>query len=191
MFHAIIMKLEYRIFLVVFAVCIITWIFRIINLLDSWLYSDSKVKNMMFTLLKIIIISSIISIIFIQIVRIIMQNLDILQSIEGGGSGGGSSTSYKIDIFVLFYLFTPFFYGLWLFSFGINELTIGLFTISKGGFYICLAIISSVEFFYSSEPELGKLALGFTLSLAVFESMTALIDGIKRLYQWAKDNGYF
>ena len=101
----------------------------------------------------------------------------VLYSIEPGG-GGATET---IDVFVLFYLFTPLIFSIIVFSFGITEVTLGIFTIAKGIFYIGLALISTAEYIYVEDADLAKLALGFTLSLAVFEAITSIIDGIKRI----------
>ena len=57
----------------------------------------------------------------------------------------------------------------------------GLFTIVKGCFYLLLTVISTAEYVLVENADLAKLALGFTLSLAVFEAITALIEGIKRI----------
>lgn len=87
----------------------------------------------------------------------------------------------EVDVFILFYLFAPFLFSLWVFSFGINNIALGLFTIVKGCFYLLLTVISTAEYVLVENADLAKLALGFTLSLAVFEAITALIEGIKRI----------
>lgn len=87
----------------------------------------------------------------------------------------------NIDIFILFYIVVPFLFSIALFLGGIDELALGIITIVKGLYYFCLVIISTFEYLYLESADVGKLALGFTLSITIFEAITAFYDGIKRI----------
>ena len=101
----------------------------------------------------------------------------IIQSIE---SVGGSGTDNTV-LFVLFYLITPIVLSITMVLLGAGDLIFGLYTVIKGAFYLCLATISTLQLIYVEDTDLGKLALGMTLSIAVYEANTALFDGLKRI----------
>lgn len=62
-----------------------------------------------------------------------------------------------------------------------NEGTIQGFCLClKGIYYLILSIYSIVQY-YSKSEKLAELAIGFTISLAIFESVTALSDGIEKI----------
>ena len=56
----------------------------------------------------------------------------------------------------------------------------GVMTFTKGIYYVGLTIISIIQVFLTT-ANVAELALGFTLSLAIFESVTALDDGYKNM----------
>ena len=56
----------------------------------------------------------------------------------------------------------------------------GVMTFTKGIYYVGLTIISIIQVFFTT-ANVAELALGFTLSLAIFESITALDDGYKNM----------
>ena len=85
-----------------------------------------------------------------------------------------------LDSFIAFYVFTPILIALNLILFDSTDEMWGFLTITKGFYYIGLCIISTLQFLFRSE-DVAVLALGFTLSLAIFESVTALSDGFNRM----------
>ena len=96
-------------------------------------------------------------------------------------------------IFVLFYLLAPSVFSIALFLDGINDFKLGVFLIAKGFFYACFAFISLMQIIFVEQANYGKLALGFTLSLALFETITAVFDGSKWIREGAPEqlNDYF
>ena len=52
-----------------------------------------------------------------------------------------------------------------------------MFTLIKGFYYLGLSIISLIQFLCESQ-NVAELALGFTLALAIFESIAAICEGI-------------
>lgn len=58
---------------------------------------------------------------------------------------------------------------------------LGVYFVLKGLYYAGLAIYSICQYFINYE-KIEVLALGFTLALAIFESFTALIDGIEKMF---------
>ena len=158
MLHSSFVTLEWWFFLGMLALCFLTLVIRVIG----------GIKH------KVLPISVIFVIISIAC-TFLFKNKPI-----PGPSGGGEEV--EVDVFFLFYLFVPFLFSLWLFSFGITEFTLGWFSIAKGAFYIILSFISTVEYIFVEDVNLAKLALGFTLSLAVFESIAAIIDGVKKIF---------
>ena len=91
-----------------------------------------------------------------------------------------------LDPFIAFYILTPVLIALNLILFDSTDWMWGFMTFVKGCYYFGLIIISTVQFFLGSE-KVAVLALGFTLSLAIFEGITALSDGYSKM-QEAKRN---
>lgn len=87
-----------------------------------------------------------------------------------------------LDPFIAFYVLTPVLIVLNLILFDSTDWMWGFLTFIKGFYYLGLIIISIVQFLLGSE-EVAVLALGFTLSLAIFESITALSDGYKKMLE--------
>lgn len=85
-----------------------------------------------------------------------------------------------LDTFIAFYIFTPVLIALNLILFDSNDWIWGFMTFVKGIYYFGLVIITTVQFLFGNE-EVAVLALGFTLSLAIFESITALSDGYSKM----------
>lgn len=85
-----------------------------------------------------------------------------------------------LDIFIVFYILTPMLIALNLILFDSTDWMWGFMTFVKGFYYLGLIIISTVQFLLGSE-EVTVLALGFTLSLAIFEATTALADGCSKM----------
>lgn len=56
----------------------------------------------------------------------------------------------------------------------------GFCLLLKGGYYLILSVYSTIQY-YSKSEKLAELAVGFTISLAIFESATALSDGIIKI----------
>ena len=52
--------------------------------------------------------------------------------------------------------------------------------IIKGVYYIGLASISMIQFAFDME-NIGESAIGFTMALAIFESISEIDDGIKKM----------
>lgn len=84
-------------------------------------------------------------------------------------------------IFIALYIFTPLFIAIHIMLFNTNYLK-GVMTFTKGIYYVGLTIISAIQILFDS-ADITKLALGFTLSLAIFESVTALYDGWKNIQE--------
>lgn len=84
-------------------------------------------------------------------------------------------------IFITLYIFTPLFIAIHIMLFNTNYLK-GVMTFTKGIYYVGLTIISAIQILFDS-ADITKLALGFTLSLAIFESVTALYDGWKNIQE--------
>lgn len=58
--------------------------------------------------------------------------------------------------------------------------TKAMFTLVKGFYYLGLSIISLIQFLCENQ-NVAELALGFTLALAIFESIAAISEGIMKL----------
>ncbi len=85
-----------------------------------------------------------------------------------------------IDSFVAFYIFAPILISLNLILFENTESLEGFVTFIKGGYNIGLVIISLVQFLlFNTDVEI--LALGFTISLAIFEGIDALFEGYLKM----------
>gem|GEM_PF-1288756 len=91
-----------------------------------------------------------------------------------------------IDGFIAFYIFTPIMIALNLILFDSTDWMWGFMTFVKGCYYFGLIIISAIQFFLGSK-EVATLALGFTLSLAIFESITALSEGYRKMKKAEQD----
>ena len=87
-----------------------------------------------------------------------------------------------LDPFIAFYILTPVLIALNLILFDSSDWMWGFMTFVKGLYYLGLIIISTVQLLLGSE-EVAVLALGFTLSLAIFESITALSDGYRKMQE--------
>lgn len=61
-----------------------------------------------------------------------------------------------------------------------DESYIGFYYLLKGIYYFLLAIYSIWQY-YSQTENLTELAIGFTIALAIFESITAIWDGIIKI----------
>ena len=81
-----------------------------------------------------------------------------------------------LDSFISVNILTPGMIILNLYLFGITDWMRGLFILSKGVYYCGLTVVSAVQYFLKSE-DAAVLALGFTMSLAIFEAITAISDG--------------
>ena len=58
----------------------------------------------------------------------------------------------------------------------------------KGIYYLVLSVYSIIQY-YSKSEKLAELAIGFTISLAIFESTTALSDGLEKMNEVRKRRG--
>lgn len=85
-----------------------------------------------------------------------------------------------LDPFIAFYILTPVLIALNLILFDSTDWMWGFMTLVKGFYYLGLVISSTVQFLLGRE-EVAVLALGFTLSLAIFEGITALSDGFRKM----------
>lgn len=90
-----------------------------------------------------------------------------------------------LSVFIALYILTPLFIALHMIFFNTDYLK-GVMTFTKGIYYVGLTIISVIQVFFAT-VNVAELALGFTLSLAIFESVSALYDGYKTI-QEAKMN---
>lgn len=90
-----------------------------------------------------------------------------------------------LSVFIALYILTPLFIALHMILFNTDYLK-GVMTFTKGIYYVGLTIISVIQVFFTT-VNVAELALGFTLSLAIFESVSALYDGYKTI-QEAKMN---
>ena len=90
-----------------------------------------------------------------------------------------------LSVFIALYILTPLFIALHMIFFNTDYLK-GVMTFTKGIYYVGLTIISVIQVFFTT-VNVAELALGFTLSLAIFESVSALYDGYKTI-QEAKMN---
>lgn len=86
-----------------------------------------------------------------------------------------------LDPFIAFYILTPVLIALNLILFDRTNWIWGFTTFVKGFYYFGLIIISSIQLLLEIE-EASVLALGFTLSLAIFECLTALSDGYRKMH---------
>lgn len=84
-----------------------------------------------------------------------------------------------LDSFVVFYILTPILIALNLVFFHSDWIK-GIFIFIKGLYYLGLAIISVVQYLLENQ-DVAELALGFTLALAIFESVTALSEGYSKI----------
>ena len=84
-----------------------------------------------------------------------------------------------IDVFIAFYGLLPLVISLNLIFFN-TEYMRGTMMIIKGVYYIGLASISMIQFAFDME-NIGESAIGFTMALAIFESISAIDDGIKKM----------
>lgn len=85
----------------------------------------------------------------------------------------------KLSVFIGFYIFVPTLIGLHIIFYN-DEYIKGLMTMIKGLYYIGVIIVSIIQVFFVAE-KISELAIGFTLSLAIFESLTALSEGYKNV----------
>lgn len=85
-----------------------------------------------------------------------------------------------IDTFIVFYIFTPLLIIMNVIFFGEAHTIKAVMTLTKGGYYIGLAIVSGIQFVMGI-PNVAELALGFTLALSIFEGIPSLYDGIIQL----------
>ena len=90
-----------------------------------------------------------------------------------------------LSVFIALYILTPLFIALHMIFFNTDYLK-GVMTFTKGIYYVGLTIISVIQVFFTT-VNVAELALGFTLSLAIFESVSSLYDGYKTI-QEAKMN---
>ena len=58
----------------------------------------------------------------------------------------------------------------------------GFYIILKGTYYFILAVYSVIQY-YAKSLNLDELAIGFTISLSIFESITAFSDGYQKIKQ--------
>lgn len=85
----------------------------------------------------------------------------------------------RLDIFIAFYVLTPTLIALNLMFFNTDWMK-GVLTFIKGFYYLGLTVISLVQFLLRNQ-NVAELALGFTLALAIFESITALSEGYLKM----------
>jgi len=85
----------------------------------------------------------------------------------------------KIDIFIVFYVMMPSWIALNLLLFRSQWMS-GLFIVLKGVYYLGVIVVSAIQFFLKSDS-MTETAIGFTMALAIFESVTALSDGIEKM----------
>ncbi len=83
----------------------------------------------------------------------------------------------------MFYFLVPLVISVFFLLNGINESALKRFALFKGFFYFLLVVISMVHYVYEENTDLGRLALGFTLSIAVFESVIGFIEGLEWIKQ--------
>lgn len=86
----------------------------------------------------------------------------------------------SFDAFIAFYILIPIMIALNLIFFRNTDWMMGAMTFIKGFYYLGLTIISMVQFLLKIQ-DVSELALGFTLSLAIFEGITALSDGYLKM----------
>ena len=86
-----------------------------------------------------------------------------------------------IDPFYTLYIMTPIILALNLVLFDSTEWLWGLFTMVKGIYYAGIAFISICQYYIQADAGLMKCALGFTLSLGIFEAITAIASGLKSM----------
>lgn len=84
-----------------------------------------------------------------------------------------------LSVFIAFYILTPLLIAFHIVFFNSDYLK-GIMTFTKGIYYVGLTIISIIQVL-STTTNVSELALGFTLSLAIFESTMALDDGYKNM----------
>lgn len=128
-------------------------------------YAEKYVDNVSQLVLRLLITWSLKSVSVIMILGIVMEVL---------------------DVFIAFYILIPVLIALNLILFDRTDQMWGFMTFVKGFYYLGLIIISTVQFLLGSE-EVAVLALGFTLSLAIFESITALSDGYRKMKEAKRD----
>ena len=86
-----------------------------------------------------------------------------------------------LSVFIALYILIPLFIALHMILFNTDYLK-GIMTFTKGIYYVGLTIISVIQIFFTT-ANVAELALGFTLSLAIFESVSALSDGYKNMQE--------
>jgi hypothetical protein len=86
----------------------------------------------------------------------------------------------RLDIFIAFYILTPTLIALNLMFFNTDWMK-GVLTFTKGVYYLGLTVILLLQFLLKNQ-DVAELALGFTLALAIFESITALSEGYLKMY---------
>lgn len=87
----------------------------------------------------------------------------------------------NIDPFYTLYIITPIILALNIVLFDSTEWLWGLFTMVKGVYYAGIAIISICQYFIKADASLMTCALGFTLSLGIFEAITASASGLRSM----------
>lgn len=90
-----------------------------------------------------------------------------------------------LSVFIALYILIPLLIALHMIFFNTDYLK-GVMTFTKGIYYVGLTIISVIQVFFTT-ANVAELALGFTVSLAIFDSVTSLYDGYKNI-QEAKIN---
>lgn len=87
----------------------------------------------------------------------------------------------KLDVFLAFYIIAPAILALNFIFFNTGRMK-GIMTFIKGFYYLGLTVISMIQFCLKNQ-EVSELALGFTLSLAIFESIIALFEGYLQIHE--------
>lgn len=82
--------------------------------------------------------------------------------------------------FAVVYIALPICVGLLYIFRSYDEKYFGFYCLLKGIYYLLLAIYSIWQY-YSNSQTLVVLSIGFTISLAIFESIVALRDGIIKM----------
>lgn len=91
-----------------------------------------------------------------------------------------------LSVFIAIYILIPLLIALHMIFFNTDYLK-GVMTFTKGIYYIGLTIISVIQVFFTT-VNVVELALGFTISLAIFDSVAALYDGYKNVQNSKKNN---
>lgn len=85
-----------------------------------------------------------------------------------------------IDLFVGIYILFPILIALHIIIFKYSDRIKGFMTFIKGVYYCGLILMAMLHYWYNSEST-EILILGFTLAIAVFESITAIFDGCEKM----------